>query len=469
MALTYFNEPSLLGKQYVPNHYRTRKMGERILLTTDAGSWVILSKQEYTSLIRHELNDNLFKLLEEKGIILTERNIERVIWQHKNRLGYLFGGASLHIIIPTLRCNHKCIYCHSSAENVSSENKDMEKETAKKTLEFIFQSPAKSMTIEFQGGESLLNQELFKFIVDTANDMNKAHKKNLKFSVTTNLTLMSDGFLDWLTKEKVDISTSLDGPKQVHDRNRRYENGAGTYDDVTTALKKIKGKGTNLSALMVTTRYSLPYWKEIIDEYVKWGFDSIQIKPMNRLGFAEDTWKEVGYTAEEFADFWRKCADYIIALNKKGIRIKERYINIILHKILTIRDPSFLDLRSPCGIITGQLSYNYNGDIYSCDEGRNFEMFKVGNVKEDTYQNIILKEQSQQLIASSVTETLACDACAYKPFCGTCPVTNFAEQKNIIPKLATNARCKIMKNKFDYVFEKLVSEDKDIIIQSGLG
>ena len=43
---------------------------------------------------------------------------------------------------------------------------DMDKETAKKVVEFIFQSPSKQITIEFQGGEPLLNFEIVKFVVD---------------------------------------------------------------------------------------------------------------------------------------------------------------------------------------------------------------------------------------------------------------------------------------------------------------
>ena len=46
-------------------------------------------------------------------------------------------GAVLHIIVPTLRCNQKCIYCHSSARFGKEKEYDMDKETAKKTLEFI--------------------------------------------------------------------------------------------------------------------------------------------------------------------------------------------------------------------------------------------------------------------------------------------------------------------------------------------
>ena len=66
---------------------------------------------------------------------------------------------------------------------------------------------------------------------------------------------------------------------------------------------------------MVTTKHSIPLWKEIVDEYVKWGHNSLQLKHMNKIGFAELSWKQIGYTMDEFFDFWKKSVDYMIELN----------------------------------------------------------------------------------------------------------------------------------------------------------
>ena len=36
------------------------------------------------------------------------------------------------------------------------------------------------------------------------------------------------------------LGISLDGNKQMHDKNRRYKNGKGTYEDVVRHLEEIK-------------------------------------------------------------------------------------------------------------------------------------------------------------------------------------------------------------------------------------
>jgi His-Xaa-Ser system radical SAM maturase HxsB len=457
MAVTYFNESCVIGKEYVLNFHRIKRLGDKFLLVADHGGWVILTKEEYKSILKYKLEDSLFKILEEKGIILTKNNIETVMRSLETRTEYLKEGAGLHIIVPTTRCNQKCVYCHSSVDKECAEEKDMNEETASRILEFIFQAPKRKITIEFQGGEPTLNEKLLKFIVSQAKIMNKKYEKQLKFSLVTNLTSIREETIDWAFSEGVDICTSLDGPEKIHDISRVYENGKGTYNDLVRKLNLLRDKNITIGALMVTTRHSLQNWKEIIDEYVKWGHASIQIKYLDKIGFAKGK-KSYHYPVDEFLDFWKKSVDYIISLNEKGICVKERYVTIILKKILTSYDAGFLDLRSPCGMVIGQLAYNYNGDIYTCDEGRSNEMFKLGSALNNTYKEVIGSEKAQQFINSSINYNFLCDACVYRPFCGTCPVINFAEEGNLLPKLSTSSKCKIFKFQFDYVFEKMLDE-----------
>ncbi|MFC1728441.1 His-Xaa-Ser system radical SAM maturase HxsB [Nanoarchaeota archaeon] len=431
----------------------------RLLITTDHGTWIVITKDDLKQILTYDLSDEFYNILEEKGVILTENNVNQILQYYSSKYSFLFHGATLHIVLPTLRCNSKCIYCHSSAKECAEKEYDMDIETAKKTLEFIFQTPAQKFTIEFQGGEALLNFELFKYIVEEGKRMAKAKNKIVNFVLVSNLINMNNKFLDFITKEKVDLCTSLDGPKEVHDKNRLLENGGGTYDIVVDNIKKVGRAKCDLGVLMVTTRHSLNCWKEIIDEYVKNGQHQIQLKYINKLGFAKDKWDEQAYSIEEFIDFWKKSVNYMIELSKKGIKIYERFVKLILEKIFTDVDPSFLDFRNPCGIVSGQMAYNYNGDIYSCDEGRNFDIFKLGNVKENKYSDVFERLESQQLISSSIIEKLLCDNCAYKPWCGTCPVMNYAEEGNIIPKLSCNSRHLLFEMMFDFVFNKLIFDD----------
>ena len=452
--------------------YRFEKIRDRYLITNELGSWTFLTRDEFLSLSRHDLDkkQNLVDKLKAAGIILDDKNIKNIIRDYRNINRFLFQGPSLHIVVPTLRCNHECIYCH--AKPPEEKGLDMNMETAIKAIDFIFKTESPAISIEFHGGEPLLNWDIVKFFVEEAKKLNENfERKDLKISIVTNLSLMTEEKLDFLIDNGVSICTSLDGPENVHNSNRKYIGGGETYKDVVYWIGKIKkiykerGSNMRLNALPTITRNSLPYWKEIIDEYIKQDLNPvIHLKFLNKLGAARENWDRISYKAEEFIDFWKKSMDYIIELNKRGTYIEERMAKVMLAKILDKMDIGFTELMSPCGAGRTQLLYNYNGDIYTCDEGRMLgeEMFRLGSVNKNSYKEII---RSENLIGTCYASVLGnyCNHCAFKPYCGTCPVMNYVEQGSIVPRITETMRHKIYKEQFLYLFNRMLEDSvKDI-------
>ncbi len=450
---------------YTINNYRVRKVKNNYFVTTDHGSHCILDETELKQLKSNKINNQLKNKLMEREILLDDKNIDETIRLTKNRNNFLFGGTSLHIVVVTLRCNMNCIYCHASSKNIAEKSYDMNEETGKKTVDFIFQTPNNSITIEFQGGEPLLNWNIIKFITKYAQEKNEIAKKYLKISLVTNLSLMDDEKLNFLIENKIDICTSLDGPKEVHDYNRTLI-GNSNYEQVINWIKKIKEEYKKndidenmVNALVTLTKKSLEYPKEIIDEYVNLGLKNIHLRFLNKLGVAKHSWDKISYSVDEYLSFWKKAVEYIEELKKQNIKINERIVNIMLQKFNSEFDPNYLELRSPCGAAIGQLAYDYNGDIYTCDEARMIDddIFKLGTVDEK-YKDIVTCDKACALVNASINDQYYCDNCAYKPFCGICPVCNFAEQNNIIAKISVTSRCKIFIKQFDWVVEKFIKE-----------
>jgi uncharacterized protein len=451
---------------YILNNYNFRKFkGEKFLVTTEHGSWALLSKKDFDllRLAKAEENPKLFKELGEKGIILTEGNAQKAVRAYRERNHFLFQGPSLHIITPTLRCNQRCIYCHSRAEPDSSAGFDMDKDTAKATVDFILGSPAKSLVIEFQGGDCLLNYGIVEYVIDYAGEVAEKKGKKVSFSLVSNLTKMDETILASLKKRHIlGIATSLDGPKQVHDKNRKYLGGEGSYDDVVYWIKRIKTEfknDFNLNALSTITRYSLPYGKEIVDEYMKLGFDGVWLRFLNNLGFAADAWEKIGYSPAEYLSFYEKTLDYIVKKNEKK-DFSEMFSVIFLKKILTGRDPMFVDVQSPCGAAIGQLLYKYNGDIHTCDEGKILEEFKLGNVKENRHADLFRGKTVASLVDISSKKNYLCDACVWNPYCGICPIYSLATQGSIVSKIAMDDRCKTFDSMLEKIFERLLYSEK---------
>ena len=115
---------------------------------------------------------------------------------------------------------------------------------------------------------------------------------------------------------------------------------------------------------------------------------------MTPLGYAEKNWDKIGYSVEEFLDFYRHILEYILKLNQEGTFIAEGHARIFLNKIFNHDAGNYMELRSPCGGAIGQLAYYYNGKVYSCDEARMLaemgdDSFCLGNVYEDQYNDLM--------------------------------------------------------------------------------
>lgn len=447
--------------KHLINQFRFRKLNDGVLVTTNEGNWDFLSTSEFDQLQAGNIqNQDLKNRLTDKGIVITKDNKEKVKNDYNTRYNFLRQGTSLHIVAVTLRCNQKCIYCQTSSASENAKEFDMDEKTAEKVVDFIFQTPSKQISIEFQGGEPLLNFSVIKKITNYAKELNKSYSKDLRFVMVTNLIPMDEYILEFCLKNKIDICTSLDGPKGLHDRNRPYKTSSHqiTSDWIKRIQQEYKDRNLDaqMNALVTVTRESLKYPKEIIDEYVSLGLKGIHLRYFNKLGYANKNKDKIEYTPKEFMAFWEKALEHIIKLNKKGHFFRERGTMIILQKILQRMDPGFLDMRSPCGAIIGQMSYNYKGDIYCCDEGRMIEedIFKVGSVKENNFKETISSNESTSIISSSINDTEICEYCAYKPYCGLCPVVNYAEQGSVISNIPQMTYCKVFKAQFDYIFQK---------------
>ncbi len=462
-----------LLKQYkvqegFPYFYDT---GEIFVLTNDAGNFYTISSGEFYKLLRNEVKPDspLGKALLEKNLFPGKMDREKQIERIKKKLSFLNSGPNLHIVIPTLRCNQQCLYCHASRRDESKKGFDMTEETARKVVDTIFDSTSQQITIEFQGGEPLLNFDRIKTIIEYALEKNRDIGKEIYFSLVTNLSRIDEKKIKYLIDRGVLFCTSLDGPQEIHDKNRPFSRNS-SYRDTIKWMNRInseykkRGYDTNLyhvDALMTTTRASLGHAKEIVDEYVKHGIKVIHVRPLNPLGFAKKTWEKIGYTTDEFLKFYFDILDYVIELNLKGVEIQERTAALFIIKMITDRDPNFLDLRSPCGAGIGQLAYNYDGKIFTCDEARMLyemgeDLFLLGSVGKDLYVDLVGSPITRSILLASLLDAYPyCQGCAFKPYCGICPIINYMEQGDIFGSMEHNSKCKINKAILGYLFNKI--------------
>lgn len=230
--------------------------------------YLYLNKLQKGELIDKKLKENTYQertIFFNKGFL--NYNYPKHIEMFENEdLDYYLSNRLKGITLQiTQQCNFRCSYCkYTNGDGIinHSHNKlNMTWEMAQKAIDFLAEHSRDSLklNIAFYGGEPLLQYDLIQKCIEYANVLLEG--KSLSYTMTTNGSLLTVERARYLIDNNVFITVSLDGPKEIHDRNRKYAaNGEGTFEVVQNKLKIIQ--------------------EQLPDYYQKIGFNSV-IDPIN--------------------------------------------------------------------------------------------------------------------------------------------------------------------------------------------
>ncbi|MFX0011289.1 MAG: radical SAM protein, partial [Candidatus Hermodarchaeota archaeon] len=143
--------------------------------------------------------------------------------------------------ICNLRCKY-CIYGNAFYNYRNHSTLQMPFEIALKGMQYIYdltkRREDKELFISIYGGEPLTNFQLIKRIVKESKKI--FENFNLRYSITTNGTMLIKKIIDYLVLNNFSIQISLDGPEDMNDANRLFSDGKGTYAKVMFNIDKFK-------------------------------------------------------------------------------------------------------------------------------------------------------------------------------------------------------------------------------------
>ena len=104
-------------------------------------------------------------------------------------------------------CNLRCKYCFADEGEYQGCRKLMTPEIGKQAIDFVIEKsgPRKNIEIDLFGGEPLMAFNTIKEIVEYGKQQEKLHNKNIRFTMTTNATLLNDEIMDYLDKNMGNI------------------------------------------------------------------------------------------------------------------------------------------------------------------------------------------------------------------------------------------------------------------------
>lgn len=143
----------------------------------------------------------------------------------------------------TQNCNLRCEYCiYSGKYNTRTHsNKRMSLELAIRGIDYLLEHSkySKELSFGFYGGEPLLEFQLIKKCISYIET--KVTNKKVNYLITTNATLLNPEIVEYLVTHNFLVTISFDGPKEIHDKYRKYAgNGKGTYDIVMKNVKYVR-------------------------------------------------------------------------------------------------------------------------------------------------------------------------------------------------------------------------------------
>ena len=469
------------GETMILLPFNFKRLGNgKIFIVNLVGEFLVLSESNFNILINEDfevLSEEIKEKLLTRHFICFEEDLDftenLLAIKLRTKKDFLNDFTSLHMIVLTLRCNCICSYCHASSKGLDENEKryDMSIDTAKKTVDMIFQSPSNYIKIEFQGGEPLLNWDVLKYIVIYAEDKNKKANKYLSFVICTNLLQINDEQLSFIKKHNIDISTSCDGPQYYHDKNRKSLISKSSYETFIKNLelcKKYLGENS-VSALLTVTKDNLCVLSEVVEEYNKLGFKNVFIRALNPYGYALDNKENLSYDISEFISKYKDALNFIINKNISGVYFEESYASLLLQRILTPFSTGFVDLQSPSGAGISGVIYYYNGDVYPADEARMLatrgnKKFLMGNVYNNTFHEIFYGKVIKELVYKSCVEAMpGCSNCAFNIYCGADPIRYYVESRDIVGKRYNSGFCKKNKAIINEIIKYLLENNPNVM------
>lgn len=365
-----------------------------------------LSKQEFFDLVRLLFQHNMIAV---KGSCFYEPT---VLW-HVERYPHYY---NLHM---TEACNLACMYCRvyspKSAPLMTPETCRL---IVRRVLEEI---PVRSVTIGFHGGEPMLNPSAVEAGAREANDIASRLNRDVRLFMQTNGTLFSQKKVTLLKELNIKVGVSLDGPQEIHDRQRVFHSGRGSHAHVMRGLRAALDGGLDVGYLAVihdptTYVHVLDYLvRDLGARSVRMNYSAFEGRGKHQLGFPVDR-------AEQFAHEWLKMVDYADAYHREtGIWLDISDLNLFITHLITKERPHMC-YRSPCGIGNSILGFDSSGRIYPCDELVGNSRFQIGDIHDGTNLKELLDDSTlkHSMMADRQVENISkCLRCPWRRLHGS--------------------------------------------------
>jgi uncharacterized protein len=348
------------------------------------------------------------------------------------------------ILSPSSLCSLNCLYCSGKAGEKTLTKMDWH--LAKAAIDYFFCHCDSSgpYTLQFHGaGEPMTNTEIVKEAVEYAR--REAAKKHaaLFTRISTNGVFSEETAL-WLAGNMDHVSLSLDGPPDIHNRQRPERNGGESYGNVVKTMGIFEKAGVLKRINIVITNNGIGRMEEILRHiHSLSGVKQIRILPMEYCGRGADGLLDP-IDPEKFTEQFNKILPVAKSLGLEIISVVEQA-------------DYYTDYY--CGACGFNMCVTPGGLISTCVEAMDEQEYGVGELfigKYDASSRCIVIDWDR--VAKLRTRTYrnleGCARCAFRTNCsGNCLIR--AGRKNGTVMSVDKDACNMVKNVLGEKFREM--------------
>lgn len=318
------------------------------------------------------------------------------------------------VLNVTNQCNLSCTYCYEYGEDkiVDTENgkqpKFMTEETARESVEFLLKASGHVAHITFFGGETLMNFPVLARTVQYARRRAAEVGKEVDFSLTTNATLLKPDIIDFIAEHRIGVTISIDGPRDVQDKFRVFQGGAGSYDLVAPKIRELlkRHRSRPIGARVTLTSANLDVeriYRHLTEDIGFWevGFAPVTTSPARSHAISDE-----GY--DVMLGQFRKLADEFLEASVSGRHHGFSNVKETLEELHKGVSKAY-----PCGAGLGLLGVATDGDVALCHRFAGSDAHKVGTVRDGVDRQAQLAFLEKHHIANKTD----CSVCWARPLC----------------------------------------------------
>jgi uncharacterized protein len=307
-------------------------------------------------------------------------------------------------------CNMSCHYCYAETGTFGGRPRLMTREVAEAAVERLIaeSEPGARLLLGFMGGEPLLNRDVLHHATRYAARRGAASDRVMRFSITTNATLLTPADAALFAEFPFGVQVSLDGRREENDAARPLNGGGSSYDRAVAALGLIErvGRPRQLTVRVTVTPRTgdlLPILDHLIGLGVDdVGFAAVVVSPSPAHAFAPGDFPRF---LERMIACGRATLERLIA----GERYPFGNFETALREIHRGSHRPY-----PCGAGAAYLSANAEGRLFACHRLIDDPAFAMG----DVHTGSDLAARRAHLTASRVDRMTPCQTCWARYLCG---------------------------------------------------